>query len=316
MGELAALVAAMTWSVTSVALTSLSARTAPAVLSALRLAAGSLVLLVLLLASGQISDLQEATALGLFGVIASGLVGYGLGDTIYIAALGRLGMQRTFPVTMALYIGLTVVAGVVLLDEPFTWGLPLGALFIGAGIYLVVIQPAGAQPQPLSHVPAAEPALATLADIPETPVRHIGTDSFGYFLLLLVGILWAVATVWLAGAKGDLGAIAAGAIRTPAGAISLLAFATATQRPALLRPFKDRGHITAIVAAGIVGTGFGSLMYVYAVVHAGAARTAILSATAPLLALPLSIMFLGERFTGRIGVGTVLCVAGILLVVA
>lgn len=316
MGELAALLAAMTWSITSVALTSLSARTAPAVLSALRLAAGSIVLLALLLVSGQVSDLQQATTLGLTGVIASGLVGYGLGDTIYIAALRRLGMQRTFPVTMALYIGLTVVAGVVLLDEPFTWGLPLGAILIGAGIYLVVIQPAGALVQPLSHVPAAEPALSAFADVPEAPRTGSGTDYFGYLLLLLVGILWAMATVWLAGAKGDLGAIAAGAIRTPAGALSLLAFATMTQRPALLRPFKDPRHIWAIVLAGIVGTGFGSLMYVYAVVHAGAARTAILSATAPLLALPLSIMFLGERFTGRIGVGTVLCVVGIGLVVA
>jgi drug/metabolite transporter (DMT)-like permease len=315
-GELAALIAAMTWSVTSVALTSLSARTAPAVLSALRLAAGSIVLLALLLASGQVSDLQQATTLGLAGVIASGLVGYGLGDTIYIAALGRLGMQRTFPVTMALYIGLTVVAGVVLLDEPFTWGLPFGAILIGAGIYLIVIEPAGGRPQPLPHVPAAEPAMSAFADVPDAPRPGAGTDYFGYLLLLLVGILWAIATVWLAGSKGDLGAIAAGAIRTPAGAISLLAFATMTQRPALVRPFKDRGHITAIVIAGIVGTGFGSLMYVYAVVHAGAARTAILSATAPLLALPLSIMFLGERFTGRIGVGTVLCVVGILLVVA
>lgn len=316
MGEVAALLAAMTWSITSVALTSLSARTAPAVLSALRLSAGSIVLAVLLLVSGEISDLRQASALGLFGVVASGLVGYGFGDTIYIAALGRLGMQRTFPVTMALYIGLTVVAGVVLLDEPFTWGLPLGAVLIGAGIYLVVIQPAGARPQPLPHVPAAEPALATLADVPETLTGGPRTDYFGYTLLLLVGILWAAATVWLAGAKGDLGAIAAGSIRTPAGAISLLAFAAVTQRPALVRPFRDRRHIWGIVAAGVVGTGFGSLMYVYAVVNAGAARTAILSATAPLLALPLSLVFLGERITPRVGVGTVLCVAGILLVVA
>ena len=315
MGELAALVAAMVWSATSVALTSLSARTAPAVLSALRLASGSFVLLVLLAFSGQISDLRDAPALGLFGVVASGMVGYGLGDTLYIAALARLGMQRTFPVTMALYIGLTVIAGVVLLDEPFTWGLPIGALLIGAGVLLVVVGPKASH---VSHVAVAEPALAAMSEVPEmarTASRSHGTDYVGYALLLLVGIFWAAATVWLAGSKGDLGAIAAGAIRTPAGAVSLLAFAAATQRPALVRPFKNRGHITAIIVAGVIGTGFGSLMYVYAVVHAGAARTAVLSATSPLLALPLSMIFLGERFTTRIGAGTALCVAGIVLVV-
>lgn len=315
MGELAALIAAMVWSATSVALTSLSARTAPAVLSALRLASGSFVLLILLAVSGQAADLRDAPFLGLFGVIASGMVGYGLGDTLYIAALARLGMQRTFPVTMALYIGLTVVAGVVLLDEPFTWGLPFGALLIGAGVFLVV---AGPRAIHVSHVPVAEPALAVMSELPEptsSVVAAHGADYLGYALLLLVGISWAVATVWLAGAKGDLGAIAAGAIRTPAGAISLLAFAAATQRPALARPFQDRRHLGAIIVAGLVGTGFGSLMYVYAVVHAGAARTAVLSATSPLLAMPLSMIFLGERFTSRIGIGTALCVAGIVLVV-
>ena len=305
----------MVWSATSVALTSLSARTAPAVLSALRLAFGSFVLLVLLAFSGQVSDLRDAPMLGLFGVVASGMVGYGLGDTLYIAALARLGMQRTFPVTMALYIGLTVVAGVVLLDEPFTWGLPIGALLIGAGVFLVVVGPKTSH---VSHVAVAEPALAVMGEIPDTPrsaARSHGADYFGYALLLIVGILWAVATIWLAGSKGDLGAIAAGAIRTPAGAVSLLAFCAATQRPALIRPFRDRRHLVAIIIAGVVGTGFGSLMYVYAVVHAGAARTAVLSATSPLLALPLSMIFLGERFTARIGAGTALCVAGIVLVV-
>jgi uncharacterized membrane protein len=41
----------------------------------------------------------------------------------------------------------------------------------------------------------------------------------------------------------------------------------------------------------------------------------VLSATSPLLAMPLSIIFLKERFTQRIGIGTVFCVAGIVLVV-
>ena len=87
MGEIAALVAAMVWACTSVALTSLSTRTSPVVLSGLRLAFGSVVVLVVLGFSGQGSDLQTASVATLFGVIASGFIGYGLGDTIYIAAL-------------------------------------------------------------------------------------------------------------------------------------------------------------------------------------------------------------------------------------
>ncbi len=137
----------------------------------------------------------------------------------------------------------------------------------------------------------------------------------GYALLVAVGVLWTIATLWLANARGDLEPIAAGAIRTPAGATALLGFAMATQRPSLAAPFRNRNHLAAIVAAGAVGTGLGSLLYVYGVLEAGAAQAAVLSATSPLMALPLSIVFLGERFTPKVGLGTVLCVGGIVLVV-
>ncbi len=314
MGALAALVAAMIWAGTSVALTSLSSRTSPIVLSGLRLGFGSLVVLIVLAISGQAHDLSAASGATLFGVMASGFIGYGFGDTIYITALKRLGMQRTFPITMALYIGLTVVGGVILLGEPFTWGLPAGALLIAGGIYLIVIPPKGTS-QPMPPLPA-EPAASTMAETRPTKTVFAAPGLVGYTLLVLVGVLWTIATLWLASAKGDLGAVAAGAIRTPTGAVALLGFAAATQRPALIAPFRNRNHTLAILGAGMIGTGFGSLMYVYAVVEAGAARTAVLSATSPLMALPLSIIFLGERLTKRIGVGTAVCVAGILLVVA
>lgn len=312
-GELAALVAAMIWACTSVALTSLSTRTSPVVLSGLRLGFGSCVVLTVLAFSGQAGDLRAASHASLAGVIFSGFLGYGLGDTIYIAALKRLGMQRTFPITMALFIALTVAGGVAILGESLTWGLPVGALLIGAGIYLIVIPARGAPPQPMPPVPA-EPALATLAEEPARP-EYGAPGVFGYTLLGLVGIFWTAATLWLAHAKGDLGPVAAGAIRTPAGAVALLGFATATQRPDLVRPFRNRNQLLAILGAGVIGTGVGSLLYVYSVLKAGAGEAAVLSASSPLMALPLSMLFLGERFTPRIGLGTITCVAGVLLVV-
>ena len=314
MGEIAALVAAMVWSGTSVALTSLSNRTAPVVLSGLRLAFGSLVVLIVLAVSGQAHDLSTASAATLIGVIVSGFIGYGLGDTIYITALKRLGMARTFPVTMALYIAGTVVGGVVLLGERFTWGLPAGAALIGAGIYLIVI-PATGRAQPMPPLPA-EPAAATMAETRSSPAVFAPPGVSGYALLIAVGVFWTIATLWLANAKGDLGPVAAGAIRTPSGAVALVGFALATQPRDFVAPFRNRNHTLAIVAAGVIGTGLGSLSYVYAVVEAGAARTAVLSATSPLMALPLTIIFLGERLTRRIALGTALCVGGILLVVA
>ena len=75
-----------------------------------------------------------------------------------------------------------------------------------------------------------------------------------------------------------------------------------------------RRSLATMTAAGVLGTGAGSLLWVVGVQHAGAARTAILSSTAPLFALPLAAVFLHERITRRVAVGTVLSIAGIWLV--
>ena len=332
MGEVAALISAVTWACTSVLLTTLTARTPPIVISALRLSAACCVLPFILLASGQASGIADASAWTIFSVIASGVVGYGIGDTVYIHVLGMIGLQRAFPISMALFISLTVVGGIVLLGEPFKWGLPVGALLIGAGVYLIVIPGRRGGPGTTATIEAAEPALAALpafdgggmavatAPAPTASATMAAVPAaspwLAYGLLVLVGLLWATATLWLAGADDNLGAIAAGSMRTPAGAVALVSFGMATMPRAMKAPFSDRRQLGGIIAAGLLGTAFGSLMYVYAVVEAGAARTAVLSATAPLMGLPLSIIFLGERFTRRIGLATVLCVAGILLVVA
>ncbi len=312
-GEIAALLAAMIWAGTSVALTSLSSRTSPIVLSGLRLGFGSVVVLIVLAFSGQADSIGEASTAGLAGVIISGFIGYGIGDTIYIVALKRVGMQRTFPVTMALFIALTVAGGVVLLDEDLTWGLPIGALLIGLGVYLLVIPARGAIAHAMPPVPA-EPAMATLAESRPSPY-YAAPGLYGYGLLIAVGVFWTIATLWLANARGDLEPVAAAAVRTPTGAAALLGFAMATARPQLAAPFRNRNQAVLIVLSGIIGTGIGSVLYVYSVLEAGAAQAAVLSACSPLMALPLSIIFLGERFTRRIALGTVICVAGIILVV-
>ena len=49
--------------------------------------------------------------------------------------------------------------------------------------------------------------------------------------------------------------------------------------------------------------------------QSGAATTAVLSSTGPLFALPMAALWLGERVTRRIVLGTVLSIAGIVLVV-
>lgn len=67
--------------------------------------------------------------------------------------------------------------------------------------------------------------------------------------------------------------------------------------------------------AGILGIGLGGLLFMVGVKHAGAAKTAILSGTAPLFGAPLSMFILHEKITLRIVLGTILCVIGIWFVI-
>jgi drug/metabolite transporter (DMT)-like permease len=75
------------------------------------------------------------------------------------------------------------------------------------------------------------------------------------------------------------------------------------------------GSVASVVVAGILAVGIGSLFYIAAVEEAGAGRTAILTSTMPLFNLPLAVLFLRERVTPHLVLGTVTCVAGIWLIV-
>jgi drug/metabolite transporter (DMT)-like permease len=313
MGEAAALLSAFTWSGTSVAMASIAVRTSPVALSAIRLAAGSLILFAVLLLLGQSGEVTGASASSVVAMLGSGLVAYALGDTLYIYTLGMLGVQRAFTVAMTLFISLTVLGGVVLLDEPFGWVQLAGTILVGAGIAIIVrarAVTATAGPAPEAEIPMNRGIVAQLRAARRSRVVQ------GYAIILIVGALWATATLWLAAGRDDLGSVAAASLRTPAGAAGLLVFALATAPEALAAPFSDRRHVGAIIAVGVIGTAFGSLAYVYAIGEAGAARATILSSVSPLMALPLSVVFLKERLTRPMLLGTVVCVAGIVLVVS
>jgi drug/metabolite transporter (DMT)-like permease len=294
MGEAAALASAVTWAGTSVALARLGGRYSAPVLSSLRLLAATPFLLIMVLVTGSTSQLRDATPLVLIAMVGSGLIGYGVGDTAYIRSMAGVGMQRMAPTTTALWVALSAAGGIWLLDEPFSWGLIAGGVLVVGGTWFIVARSA----VPLASSPARW----------GTPLAIVAIST--------VAMAWAVATLVLAGGRGDLGAAAAGFVRIPTGGLAIgLAVAIAT-RGNILRQIPRGADLALIVAVGILGTGVGSVLYIFSVAEAGAARAVVLNSTSPLIALPLSILVLGERPTGRIGIGTVLCVAGTILVLS
>ena len=72
--------------------------------------------------------------------------------------------------------------------------------------------------------------------------------------------------------------------------------------------------IAVVAMAGILGTGVGSVLFIYAVQDIGAAKTAFLTTSAPVFALPMGVVLLSEKLTRRELAGTLATIAGIWLV--
>lgn len=314
MGEAAALTMAMSWAAAGTAVTSLSARLPTIALTGLEVSFATAVILVALIASGQTADVVGAGAVTLLAVAGSGVIDFAVAEPLYIRALSVAGMQRTYGVTTGLYILFATVGGVVVLGERFTPGLPMGGALIIGGTYLIVTRwQRGPEHSATEVEAAAAPAGAGAALVaPAAATRKLE----GYALLAIAPVLWTVATLWLASAGGELGAIPATAVRMTVGTVLLMGLLTTARRADLRYAVSRRRDLVTVAVASVGGISLANLLYVYALIEAGAARTAVLSATAPLFAIPFAIVFLRESLTRRMVLGTTLSVAGIIIVVS
>ncbi|HLB24161.1 MAG TPA: DMT family transporter [Dehalococcoidia bacterium] len=294
MGAAAALLSSALWALSSVLLASQAGRIKPLAMSAIRSLTASLFLVGLVVATAGLAQFGEMTALTGVSMMGSGIAGQALGDTLYINGLGILGVNRSFPITNSAYPFLTFILAVLLLGEDVTWRLPAGGALIVAGIIWIVLEQ--------HHAEA------------DNPVR---VDVMrGVAFALAAAFAWATATVWLRGQQGDLDAIGAASLRIPAASVAVWATIAMTgnrfgEQP--LRAMTARG-LGAIAVAGLIGTGVGSVLFIYAVEHIGAAKTAFVTTSAPLFALPMGFLFLSERLTPRILLGTAVTIAGLWLV--
>ncbi len=292
MGAAAALGSSALWAFTSVLLASQAGRLRPLLMSAVRSLTASLILVGLLVATGGLVQMQEMTFITGISMAGSGIVGQAVGDTLYINALGFLGVSRTFPITNSAYPFLTFLLAVLLLGEAVTWTLPVGGALIVAGITWIVLEQRRADAEGSVKVELLR----------------------GVAFALFAALAWATATVWLRGQQGNLNAIGAASVRIPAASAAVwltLAMTRAGEQPQRLVTPRS---LAIVAVAGLLGTGIGSILFIYSVEEIGAARTAFLTTSAPLFALPMGVLFLSEKLTPRVLLGTAVTIAGIWLV--
>ena len=302
-GEAKALLAAFIWALTIIVLTSQTRRIGAISLNVVRGIFGGLFLLAILpftSAGGELRDMSAATAVAMVG---SGILVFCIGDSLYFLALPILGASIAVPLAESGYPLITFLMASLWLGETFSLAFLVGSGFVVIGI--ILLSGGGERPRPTD-----EPYVAA-GDAP--PGRRLRW-RVGIPLVAGVAITWAIGTVWFKAGSGNLGPLSASVLRITPAVILLAPLANRLPRGLELRSYSVADFIGSAFT-GIFGVGVAGLLHVAAIQEIGAARTSILTATIPLFTLPLAIVFLHERVTPRVVLGTVTCVLGLWFIV-
>ncbi len=290
-GEWLGLFSALIWAVSALILKTQSLRVPPVVMNAARSLAGAIFFWALLPFGPPLDTLAAVPGAQwalLFGAV---LIGPVTGETLYLAAIREIGIARTLALTGTFPLT-TLMWEQLLLDEPVTGAFVAGSCLVVLGIICLSIRP-GVGPDS--------------AGLEGGRLRRGVTFSLGATLL------WGLSTSMLKPAIANLTVVQANAIRLPAVALILLGVWFATRHGQSLRQI-DRRALLTVAAAGIIGTGIGSFAFLGAIARIGPAKTATLSASAPVPALILGVLFLKERLTTRLVLGMALCLGGVYIV--
>jgi drug/metabolite transporter, DME family len=297
-GELLGLSAAIIWATSNTLMRMQTARLGAVAVNFWRCLVTIPFFILLFLIVRDPDTLRELAPLTILYIVLGVCIGMVTGDSLQYHAIKLIGVSRSMPISGCFPL-FTVFFAWLLNGEPIRVQVLGGAVVVMLGVLLI-------------SLPKRAPVRVGIIAAP-APVAVDRTNLVGTVFSLVAAICWSLATVVQSKALAHADPITVNLVRMPVAACVL--FAASRGRANIpLRQFGGRTFLFLAII-GIFGTGLASITYLGALKIAGAGRTAVLGATAPLFALPLSVLLLGERPGARAVAGTLLTVIGIALVV-
>ena len=222
---------------------------------------------------------------------ASVTAGFIIGDIAYLTSQKRIGVSYSFPLAATAPI-LTYIIAIFVVDEVILLSRFSGIILAVIGVILI------------------SSAQASTTNDEE---NRSNLDRVGLFLALFTALCWAVESVLLQIGVADMDPIDANFVRMIFGAGIMAPLFLGSVRQGMPKPTRRAAKI--ILVAAFFGMAWASLLFTYAVKLVGASVTTVLGSISPLFALPISIIFLKEKFTAKSILGVFLTVSGIVLVV-
>lgn len=288
--ELAALGTATCWAMTGIIASDAIRALGAFHFNLIRQVFVSLILAAVVLMSGALA-LPGWQAVAVLAV--SGVVGILLGDTLNFAAVGRLGPRRAGAV-FALNAPMAALLGWAVLGERLGWQAGLGIAVTVAGVALAI----------LGRPPSGAHRLESIR------------GGLGVGVLFGLGAALGQATGALIARPymaGGLDPYVGSLIRVGASGLAMGVVAALPLAPP--RPREVSGRVLLLTGAtALIGLLLGMTLFLYALQGSQTGIIATLSATSPVIILPLLWLRTGQRPTLTSWAGAALAVAGLGLI--
>jgi drug/metabolite transporter (DMT)-like permease len=282
----AALVAALAWTLVSLVARDLSAQFPSLSLNIIRSAGASVILVPVALLFGDLTGLPHVSLFAWVCLVLSVLTALGIGDTAFFEATKSLGVARAMTISTASYPPVASLLALWWFGERITLSLAAGSIVALGGLALIV-----------SETAEGGPGL-----VDDRQRRH------GLSLAAVAALAWAVSAALMKPPVREIDPLAIQAVRLPLS--TLLLWATPWARGTARGLWAQRRVVGRRIAAISGLTALSAVTFLAGLKYAGVTVGTVLSSVSPLFALPIGFLA-GERVTWRAATGAALTVAGI-----
>jgi uncharacterized membrane protein len=290
-GELAALGAALSWTVSALFYRKALEEASPVSANIIRLTLTGSILLLLLVFVGKLNILTTLPLELVILATASGIIGLGLGDTLYFVSLKWIGVARAVPLT-CIYPLFSVLWAVFLVREPITLMVVLGAVVIVLGVIFLGQD---------SQAKTTETRKALIA---------------GVFIAVATAAIWSVSITLMDVAVKEASdidhALIINTVRVVTVAAALLAASPMVDRKLGFLKVR-KSTVFSLIVGGIVALGMGWFFLSYSFTVTSQTRAVPISSTTPLFSTLAGILLLREKVNARNVAGSIMIVIGIFL---
>jgi drug/metabolite transporter (DMT)-like permease len=323
LGEIAAIGGAICFGLGNVLIKSQGNKIKPIAINAIRLSFSAIFYFIIILATRTLGSTFTMNWKSALLIVGGTLMGIIIGDVIFYLSQQLIGLSRAYPIALS-YPLLTYLIGIMFSFESYNKFRIQGVILVILGVYLVSSSTENQLEKLTKNEYHQSVELYSSISKEEENNKLIWTKKeekarrniiLGILGSLTTAVCWTIGTIMMdQGLSEEITGISANAFRMICIAPVAMSVFLAGNRGKMKSKFSKKG-IALVILAGIIGNTIGSLLYIFALSFSAASTTAAITAASPLIATPLSVIFLKEKVSLLLILGTLLTLSGIWLII-